>query len=321
MKNIKKFIVIGSGNSGAGGIHDYLLSRDDTRSPFNGSEFRLINDPNGLSDLFSSIYHNFSINKSAEAILSFEVFIKNLINSNYNKKNNLYDKNLVKFSNEFINDIKFLEYNGAPQFFFDKLSFMEKFLFYYKRFILMKNVRKIDLLKMFVPDKEEKFYRSSENFLEKIFTNSKNFDKNKNIVINQGGSFWNPVSSTKFYGENTFPILVTRDPKGIYWSMKRRNSLSYPGYDLKIFVQWYKKIMEMVNKEEFNKVFHIKYEDFFSNFDSEKNKLCKLLKIPENESDNFNLEYTKKNLFKYKDNLSVEEINYINKNLKDFIQC
>ena len=36
----------------------------------------------------------------------------------------------------------------------------------------------------------------------------------------------------------------------------------------------------MVNKEEFNKVFHIKYEDFFSNFDSEKNKLCKLLKIP-----------------------------------------
>ena len=69
------------------------------------------------------------------------------------------------------------------------------------------------------------------------------------------------------------------------------------------------KIMEMVNKEEFNKVFHIKYEDFFSNFDSEKNKLYKLLKIPENESDNFNLEYTKKS-FKYKDNLSVEEINY-----------
>ena len=155
MKNIKKFIVIGSGNSGAGGIHDYLLSRDDTRSPFNGSEFRLINDPNGLSDLFSSIYHNFSINKSAEAILSFEVFIKNLINSNYNKKNNLYDKNLVKFSNEFINDIKFLEYNGAPQFFFDKLSFMEKFLFYYKIYV-NENVKKMNLLKMFVPDKEEK---------------------------------------------------------------------------------------------------------------------------------------------------------------------
>ena len=141
---------------------------------------------------------------------------------------------------------------------------------------------------------KKKNFIDHQEFLEKIFTNSKNFDKNKNIVINQGGSFWNPVSSTKFYGENTFPILVTRDPKGIYWSMKRRNSLSYPGYDLKIFVQWYKKIMEMVNKEEFNKVFHIKYEDFFSNFDSEKNKLCKLLKIPENESDNFNLEYTKK---------------------------
>ena len=40
----------------------------------------------------------------------------------------------------------------------------KKFLFYYKRFILMKNVRKLNLLKMFVPDKEEKFYRSSEIF-------------------------------------------------------------------------------------------------------------------------------------------------------------
>ena len=38
------FIILGSGNSGAGAIHDYLLSRDDFFSPFNGKEFRLMND-------------------------------------------------------------------------------------------------------------------------------------------------------------------------------------------------------------------------------------------------------------------------------------
>ena len=39
MNDIKKFIVLGSGNSGAGGVHDYLLAREDTQSPFNGFEF------------------------------------------------------------------------------------------------------------------------------------------------------------------------------------------------------------------------------------------------------------------------------------------
>ena len=35
-------------------------------------------------------------------------------------------------------------------------------------------------------------------------------------------------------------IVVTRDPKAIYWSMKRRQSLAYPGHNIKLFVKWYK---------------------------------------------------------------------------------
>ena len=121
MKNLKKIIVLGSGNSGAGGVHDYLLSREDTISPFYSNEFRLINDPDGIHDLYVALYEKFNINKSALSILRFKNFVKRLVNSNYNKKNKLYTDSLIKMTDEFIFNITETNYNGSPQFYFDRM--------------------------------------------------------------------------------------------------------------------------------------------------------------------------------------------------------
>ena len=86
--------------------------------------------------------------------------------------------------------------------------------------------------------------------------------KKKNIVIEQGGNFISPISSTKYYGENREIIFVKRNPKAIFWSMKRRNSLAYPGYDVKIFVEWFKKIHEKINLKEFDKII-VNLKNFF----------------------------------------------------------
>ena len=63
---------------------------------------------------------------------------------------------------------------------------------------------------------------------------------------------------------------------------------------------------------------HRIYRHFFENFDREKQILCEKLKINIEEKSNFNLEYTLKNLYKFKDNLSVDEISYIDKNLNEY---
>ena len=78
---------------------------------------------------------------------------------------------------------------------------------------------------------------------------------------------------------------------------------------------------QKINTIEIGKIIHIKYENFFSDFKNEKNKLCKELEISSKIKDNFDLDHTKKNLFKFKDNLKNEEIEFINKELKDYIQC
>ena len=98
---------MGSGNSGAGALHDYLVSRQDSFSPFNGYEFRLINDPDGLDWLYNSLYTNFNINNCALSFLRFKRYIQRLIKSNYNRKYLLYDDQVNKLTLKFIDNITF----------------------------------------------------------------------------------------------------------------------------------------------------------------------------------------------------------------------
>ena len=314
---MKKIIILGSGNSGAGAIRDYLASRKDFIAPFKDQEFRIINDPNGIHDLYLNLYKNFSINQSANSVNEFLKFIKNTYYSKLNKKKKIYKKKIIKFSQKYIKSITQTEYNGLPRFYLDKIDLQKKILFYFSRFFLNKNAKDIKMLKMITPVNEKKFFKETIKFLDLIFDVKKN--KKKNIVIEQGGNFWKPISSTSYYGKDRKLILVERDPKAIFSSMKMRNSLSYPGNNVKTFVLWYKEILNKIDKNEHKKIIKIKFENFFENFDKEQKKLCKMLDIPINTTNKFNLNHTLSNLYKYKKNLSRKEINYINKELKSFI--
>lgn len=312
---MKIIITLGTGNSGAGAVNDYLLSRNDFQNLFGKKEFRLVNDPDGIDELYNLLYYNFSVNGSAIKLNNFRDFTKNLFKSRYNKNNNIYNKNLIDLSEKFINDISKINYNGAPRFYLDKMSKIEKIKFYFNRFFLKKNVKDIKLLNMALPCTEENFLKFSEEFINNIFRSYKFFDEKKNIAIEQGGNFLNPLSSTKYYGKDRKVILVTRNPKAIFWSMKRGNSFSYPGNNVEIFVDWYKEIMQKINKKEFNEIIKIKFEHFFENFKEESLKLCDQLGIDKNVNSDFDLNYTLKNLYKYRKNLSKYEIEYIDKNL------
>lgn len=311
---MKIVIVLGSGNSGSGAIHDYLLSRNDFQSPFDGKEFRIVNDPHGLDQLYHSLYNNFSINGSANSIFEFKKFITNTFNSNYYKNKN-FSKKLTKLTKNFLEQISKITYNGAPRFYMDKISLLKKLNFYLNRLIFMKNAKEIPMLQMTLPCEEKFFLEYSKEYLYSIFKSYENFNQKKNIVINQGGNFMNPLDSTKYYGENRKIIVVDRDPRAIFWSMKRRNSLSYPGNDIKKFVIWYNEILKKIKDTRSEKVIRIKFESFFENFNTEKKKLSKNLDINTTCGDNFNLSYTLKNLYKFKENLSEKEIQYLDDNL------
>ena len=317
---MKSVIVLGTGNSGAGAIRDYLMSREDFQSPFGNQEFRIINDPDGINDLYFNLYKNFSINNAANAIYNFMLFINNCYHSRLNKRKRIYNKNIINLTNNYINKIIKVEYNGAPRFYLDKIDNIKKINFYFSRFILKKKAKNIKLLKMVIPVTENKFLKFTEKYINQILKMGKKFNSKKNIVVEQGGNFWKPNTSTIFYGNKRKVIVVFRDPRAVFSSMKKRNSLSYPGNDIKVFVKWYEGIMSKIDKNEHDKIIKIKFENFFENFNTESKKLCKSLEIKYNTKHKFNLKNTLKNLYKYKNYLTKKEINYINKNLSKHIK-
>ena len=44
--------------------------------------------------------------------------------------------------------------------------------------------------------------------------------------------------------------------------MRNRNSLSYPGNDIKVFVKWYKNIMSKIDKKQHKKLLKLDMKNF-----------------------------------------------------------
>ena len=55
--------------------------------------------------------------------------------------------------------------------------------------------------------------------------------------------------------DNLKIIVVTRDPRSVFYSMKFRGSYAYPGYDIEKFVKWYDEIFskqKLLQKQQKN---------------------------------------------------------------------
>ena len=103
--------------------------------------------------------------------------------------------------------------------------------------------------------------------------------------------------------------------------MKRRDSFGYPGTNIDTFIKWYKRIMSQKVKEDKDKdVLLVKFEKFIENFSTEKKKLEKFLNLNSKVKDTFNLEFSKKNLYKAKNNLSKKDQDKIKKYLRNYLQ-
>ena len=136
--------------------------------------------------------------------------------------------------------------------------------------------------------------------------------------MDQSVSYWRPDNFFKYFN-NLKVIIINRDPRSIYYSMKSRNSKAYPSTDVKTFTNWYKKIREEQSKSKNKNIYFIQYENFLNKFEIESKKLNNFLKINQKIKSKFNLENSKKNILKAKFNLNKKELKYLEKELKKYL--
>ncbi len=314
-----KFVITSSpGNSGGGAIHDYLLSRDDFESPSNGEEMRLISEPYGIENLYKNFYENFSINNAAESVFQFENYCKNLKNDKWLKSKKVYGDKFYKFTQQFIKEIKSVEYVGLPQYKRISLNNLDNLKSKINRKLFKHKHNQYKSFKMILPVKKKIFIESTKKLLLNYFNAKIKNLKNKNIILDQATNYWNPCVAFKYF-DNLKIIQVNRDPRSIFYSMKSRGSFAYPGYDLKLFISWYKKILKInkhIDKIYKKNIMQINFEDFVLDFDTSSKKINNFLNIKKIKNIDFDLENSKKNVFKAKKFLPKNEIKILEKNFK-----
>ena len=325
---MKTTIVLGLMNSGSGAVHDYLSSRKDFYSPFGTSEFKLCTDPMGLENVYVNCYENFSFFNPSNSIDEFIKYIKKIQNyivyETYGKGKKLFRQNLDKSTNEFVTKITDIYYYGNPEFSNFKISNFES--------LYLKLIKKrYNFFKVRIPVKKEIFINESIKYIEKIILynlNKKKISSNSNVVLNQAANIFNPIRSSQYF-KNRKIIIVTRDPRDMFSSMKKRKSKGTPSYDVKLFIKWYKKCFDNIAFKKVIKnklILNIKYESFINNFEQENRKICKFLnvntnfKLKKNFHPKFNLIDSKKNLYKSKIFLTDSENLLITKYLSKYLQ-
>ena len=323
---MKVIVTIGTGNSGCSAIHDFITDNTSYKSPFYGHEFRVIDDPDGLINLYHNFYKNLSINNYSNSIMRFKNYIDNLsqLKMRVNKKGKkIFDKKIVSQTENFINDITILNYDALPQFVALQTNYFRKKYLDLKRNILNLNDNR-NIFKMYLPVKEDIFFKKSKIFLKKFIKTHLKNSKSNNIILDQSVNILNYQNIFSFFDDVKI-IIVTRDPRGVFNSMKTRQSAAVPGHDLKTFCKWYEAVMKKYQNYKKNTdtkykrfIFEVKFEDFVRNFDIEQKKLLKFINTKK-VSQKFNVDKSKHNAFKAKDELSNFEKNFIKKKLGKYL--
>jgi len=325
---MKTVIVLGLMNSGSGAIYDCLASRSDFVAPFGSSEFKFCSAPMGLHNLYLNFYNNFSFFNPSNAIEEFLKYSKkyqdHIVYPTYGNGRKLLKKKIYTIIESFIDKISEVSYQGNPEFSNFKINKFEDI------FYRITN-QKRKFYKIRIPVDKKHFLKESKILIKKIIKNNLENDyvlTNQHIILNQASNIFNPFLSSQYF-ENNKIIIVTRDPRDIYSSMKNRKSKGSPSYDALLFTKWFKKCFD---NDNFKKVLNnknllvINYENFLNDFKKENKKICQFLKIKETNKINsnyekiFDLNKSRESLYKSKKFLSNMEQNIIKKNLKRFLQ-
>jgi len=322
--NYKTVNTVGTGYSGSSAIYEFLQKTNLFYDPFPSSQFSISYDPGGLADLEIVIKNQFTINKSKLAHQNFLELIKFYCdkNSKFQTGKNLikYNKDLNHLLKNFLNNILSLEYYGETTFINYKSNIYEKFKYKILDYLYkFKKEKRKNKNKLFLFCDIENFEKEVEKLFIEIF--EKNNSQNKDIILEQAGTIFNPKSSLKYF-KNPYNLCVVRDPRDIYTELKRKG-FKFPGYSVEIFCDWYDNIYKKINLDEKSEkeVLFLNFEDFVIKKQEMINKIFDHIQLERIEISNVNFDFRRceNNINLFESELVKSEIEYIEKKLRKYL--
>ncbi|MCG5528872.1 MULTISPECIES: sulfotransferase family protein [Halorhodospira] len=285
---------------------DYLIGRGDLSPPLGTSEYLLPQLPHGLMALESAAGTSFHHTLSDHAVYSFLDLAKKLHRprSRY-RYGKGYGDHLPDFLNaaeDFIEDITIarMPMKLAWQRMFESTS--QRAMNQWKKRL----GRKRPVQPTHIIAQPDAVVDAAQRMHDRIFRPT----ENRPVILNQAGSGWNPVHSTKYF-HNRKVILVTRDPRDQFSELKQYKKAK----DVNEFVRWYRALKERLDAIESPLLKKITFEDFIKNHDQSSNSICEHLQLNPDTPSRYEPEASARNIEKYKRLLKKEEIRIIEQEL------
>jgi len=315
---MKTIITVGSGYSGTSAVYEYLRLTNLFFDPFPNKEFSLMYDPGGISDIENCLLNNFTPTKNK---IIYDKFLENIKFYTSTERGLKPGKNIkIKNQNfevilkEYLNSITEVVYEGESNFIKFNNS---RFVNFYKK-LLFKFNKKIKG-EMILFCNIDDFQLKTKELFSKLFSYDNN--NQKDIILDQGGNIWSPYSSTKYFS-NPKVLIIHRDPRDIFSEFKGKTASAYPGNDVYKFCAWYENIMSKTINHEYKNlnIFKLNFEDFILNNNNMVKNISDFLDLEINSKKiDFDFNYSKKNIKRYKNNLSNLEVKEIENKLKKYL--
>ncbi len=216
--------------SGKSAVFDLLSEFDGYQSHSREFEFELLRTAGGISDLESSLVHNWSPVRSAEAIRRFKRVINSYAGTNsfWSRLTTIgfqYDSYFPSFTKEsdlYINKLIVVSWFSEWPFALSDLSKSSIFVRKIKRYIGVKAAFEFEVYLSRLSEKE--FIEITREYMHNLFSSCLGPDDNALIVNNAFESFF-PLNFHKYFS-NPKSIIVDRDPRDIYMAASQQGIIS-----------------------------------------------------------------------------------------------
>lgn len=309
-------IILGSGNSGSSAVLDYLRGREDVADPLGGQEFRLIQERDGLSSLHRSLTVEFHPDDAMYAVIRFaklaarlgadskKIRIPPKLGYGFSRRIPEYDAAIA----DFLADITACSIGTFPLQDLLRLTTADWIRVKRGAFPRSKNI----VARKPVPVGADQFMLHAKKLVARLFYGGVKGspDGKPLLAFDQAGSFWSPVSSTQYFGDERKIIVVTRDPCDVYASWRRKRQICATAEE---FARWQRAIMSRVVKAEWSdaRVLRASFEAFVLNHENERDRICAHLGIDPSIKSSYNPADSRKSVGRHKEFLTEMEISAI----------
>ena len=261
----------GYGNTGASVVTDYL--REFRNISTIKMEFQLLNEPDGILDLYHALVESNSRIGCNTAIKRFLKNSKNYRHTMYFSKGKRYFVNLCK---DYINSLypvswkgySFLESNDVRGCFDSNCTrFFNRALNKIVRSLNPKNGLPINSKRYFAIIDRQTFINKTRVFLNKVLELI-GLDKDI-VVLEQAFPSTNPKLGAELFDMDVVHVVVERDIRDVFCEtnlINRADNRYMPcNCDIESYLRYYQYIIDARNRNKSEDVIYLKFEDFVTN--------------------------------------------------------